>query len=180
MDIEKQIQIRSTTRVLQLITAALVAGLLTFAGFVLFFNDDKQQYDEGSLPVITIIASCIAMMAIVAAKLVPSLVQRHTRRNIIEGNRINNNVSGEQATAMGDLKLVAGSYLTTKIVGLAILEGASFMNLMAYWLEQEAISLILVTGLLLTMLFKFPSTWQVGTWIKDELKMIVASRALRD
>ncbi|MEM8946898.1 MAG: hypothetical protein AAGD11_17115 [Planctomycetota bacterium] len=173
-------QIQGTARTAQIIITALVMGILGFAVFVLFLGSDTPQDESDSIRVVTVVAACFAIISIVLAKIVPPVVQRNMRRNILEGNRIKNNISAERAAAMGDVKLVAQSFLTTQIISAALPEGAAFMNLVAFMLEQQIISLVIVAALVTTMFFKFPSATKTESWIEGELQLIEAVRPLRE
>lgn len=180
MDGLQKEQILGAARIMQIIMTAMIMGVLFFAAIVLLIGGEAPENEDGGIFVITVIAVCFAMVALVAARLVPPIIQRNMRRNIIDGAQINNNISAEQAAKMGDTKLLTINYQTTMIVGAAILEGAAFMNLAAYMLERQTVGLFVAATMVTAMFFKFPTVMQAENWIADELEIIKASRQLRD
>ncbi len=60
-----------------------------------------------------------------------------------------------------------GLYQTRLIVGLGLLEGAAFFNLIAYLLEGHWWSYLVVAALLTWMLASFPTRDRLRRWIDD-------------
>ena len=56
------------------------------------------------------------------------------------------------------------------IVGLALLEGAAFFNIIAYMIAGHIWSLGIVAGLVVIMLLSFPTRGRVAFWIEDRMQ----------
>ena len=65
---------------------------------------------------------------------------------------------------------ICGVYRGQLIVGLALLEGAAFFNLIALLLEKSIVSLAVVIVLLSFMAIKFPTRDKVSFWVQDKLR----------
>ena len=63
--------------------------------------------------------------------------------------------------------LLAGLYQTKMIVGMAVLEGAAFFNLVAYITEKQFWSYGVVAFLLGVMAISFPSQGQFESWAEE-------------
>jgi len=180
MDSQQEEQIRAVTLTSQLIVTALVLGLLGFACLAIYMGMDAGNEDEENQYITTMIAAAFTAVAFFAASLVPRFVRKSMRQTILGNGRFNNNISAQRAVEMGPVKLLTISYLTSTIAGMAILESAAFMNLVAYLFEQQLLSLLCAALLIVTILSKFPTRSSVENWIRTELKTIDDLRSLDD
>ncbi len=76
----------------------------------------------------------------------------------------------DKAYAINESDALAGLYQTTTIVAAAFLEGAAFMNVVAFLLEGNPISLGLAIGLAMGILAMFPSGQRIATWVEMQLR----------
>ena len=145
------IQPESVGRISQIIAGALIAGVLMFAGvaFVIAKGDGPQ------FPMISLMAVGFAGVATVMRFIVPTI--------IVNGGKAQLKLApdNEKRTQL------AGLYQTKMIVGMAVLEGAAFFNLVAYIQEKQFWSYGVVAFLLGVMAISFPSQGQFESWAEE-------------
>ncbi len=155
--------INGAVTVLRIITLAMVAGVVTFGIFVYFSQIAIQQPPEvdgaqganaehaEKLPLLSYVAAGATFVAFVMHFVIPGIV-------------------GQQGlkTVDGDLKRQVGVYQTKTLVALAILEGAAFLNIVAFMQEHQLWSLALVAGLVFWMLARFPNRGMIENWIEPQ------------
>lgn len=133
-----------TVRVLQIITVSLVAGVLLFGGIAVFGLGALDGPPEGF--VVSAVGAVVAGGAFVLHLIIPAAIARQAGT----------------APAWG----LYGMYLTKTIVGLAILEGAAFLNIIATIIEHNGWSLAIAGGLVFWMLALFPTKTRVAHWVE--------------
>ena len=172
--------LKQVTRTCQIIVGALALGVIVFAGVVL--AQEVQPPEQDKTEVLTIVGVIFALVAIVLAVLVPKMVVFSMRRLVLEGKPI---LLPKQSRPiplpeeLGEAGPLAIVYQTQLIVGAAILEGAAFMNLVAYMLGQQTMNLGLAALLLIALFFKFPTLDRVEQWVEGQLKVIEEMRSFR-
>ena len=163
-------------RTIQIIAFALIMGVVVF-GLVLLLGGIGAQEPEET-PIVSIIAAVFALVSVVAAPLVSKMVASGMRRSIFAGKEINAGGSKLIPESVGEVGVLAGVYQTQQIIGRAILEGAAFMNLMAYMMEHQTMSLVFAVFLLIAMFFNFPTREKLENWIHKEMTTIEQLRSL--
>jgi hypothetical protein len=108
-----------------------------------------KQPEAGEL--LSLLAAFFAAVAIVVRQVVLGLMS---------GRAIPHN---NEPTVPASLRL----FQTRMIVGLALLEGAAFFNLVAFMTEGHWWTLIVVAVLLVWMLASFPTHGRLKQWIED-------------
>ncbi|NOY40548.1 MAG: hypothetical protein GXP26_01750 [Planctomycetes bacterium] len=170
--------VNKVTLMLQIITVAMATGVLVFAGVVmLLFQDDGQQ-DKDFQPLITYVAAAFGIVALLSATVVPRLMDANTRKNFLAGNlpQMKNQMPPAET---GEVGLLVAMYQVRLIVGVAILEGAAFFNVIANMLEGQAISLAMVALLLVAIFFNFPTRSSIENWIAMQCRTIEELRSLQ-
>ena len=166
--------IASTVRVGQIITFALVQGVIVVAAvmtYLAFGNREVDQQladaqdaadffampssaDDWLLPALGI---AVAVGAAVVALVVPNLMRRS---GIIDfratGTSLDVPVDPKQSLPWPASKLM-GTYLTSKIVGEAVLEGAAMLNLVLLMLDQSVLHYVPIAALLAGIALQFPT-----------------------
>jgi hypothetical protein len=153
-DIEPIItEIGVQTKLLQIIHAALVGGVLIFFGFQLV-NNPKFSELPNALPLVPLV---IALSGTVFSFIVPKVVTQSAL------TQLNTN----EPKATGELFKV---YQVSHIIGMAMLEGAVFLVCIALsgvfgevprWFLGVPIVLIVI------MLLRFPRKIAIAEWIAD-------------
>lgn len=182
MDAKQREHVGRVVMVSRIIVFSLVMGVMVFAAVAIFLGADKQaEAPQGALGNLqTTLAAGMALVALVASGLVPRLISKRVRESLAAGDTSGlNPMAAQTMEELGEVGTLAAVYQTTLIVGVAILEGAAFYNLVAYILEHQTTSLLFTALLLVAMFFKFPSQARVETWIADEQKNIDELRSLQ-
>lgn len=138
-------------RICQIIASALMAGVMIFAGVAFFI----AKGDGPQLPMLSLMAVGFAGVATVMRFVVPMVIVNGGKRQL-------NQSSGDEQRS-----LLAGLYQTKMIVGMAVLEGAAFFNLVAYITEKQFWSYGVVAFLLGVMAISFPSQGQFESWAEE-------------
>jgi hypothetical protein len=101
---------------------------------------------------LSLIAAVFAMAMLAAHVVVPSLVARPAKPQRAEDDGAG----------------LCGIYQTRMIIGLALLEGAAFFNLVACLVEHNWWSLVIAGCLVVWMLALFPTRTRVEQWIENQ------------
>ena len=149
-------------RVLQIVSLALMQGILIVGAIVIWMNLENEPADK---PVMVWIGLVIAAMAVVVRTIVGNFLRTGSR------NAIDRTVWDELSSQKQDEQLI-GSMQAGQIIELAILEGAAFLNLVFYLLEKQTISLFVVGGLLGLMAVAFPTGAKVDHWVDSQKQLI--------
>lgn len=161
---------------MRIISAALISGVVVFLVVVLFVI--KSDPVQGT-PLITYLGLGVGALALVSAFILPGLVGSGVKQALIEGKRVDLPAQFKVADEVGFVGNLLFLYQTRLIISYAILEGAAFLNLVAFMLEWQQVSLVMVGLLLGAMLAKFPTLGKVGSWLADEARIINELRSLR-
>lgn len=135
-----------SVRMLQIITGSLVLGVVLMA-LIAVFAIGALENPQGSL--LSSLGVGFAALAFVMHLVVPAVV-----------------ANGQLASA--DRNRLYGMYLQKTILGLAILEGAAFINLVALMVEHNWWSLAIAGGLVFWMLAMFPTSTRVDHWVETQ------------
>jgi hypothetical protein len=134
---------------MQIIAAALPGGVLMF-GLIVVVLGAATQPPAGTT--LSLIAAVFAMAMLAAHVVVPTLVGRPT----------------EPRRTEDDGAALCGVYQIRMIIGLALLEGAAFFNLVACLVEHNWWSLAIAGCLVVWMLALFPTRTRVEQWIENQ------------
>lgn len=140
-------QQQPTIKMMQIIAASLVVGVVAFALIAVFVVGALDEPPESML--ISAIAAGFAAVVFVLHLVIPPLV-----------------ISQQARAARGEQ--LYGVYLTKMILGLALLEGAAFFNIVAALIEHNWWSLAIAGGLAFWMLALFPTRTRVDHWIETQ------------
>jgi hypothetical protein len=149
-------------RTMQIIAGALISGVLIFMGVVLVVT----QGNIGGIPnarLMTMIAGGFGFLMIVNHFVIPRIVSGAQLKQLA--------ISGIlQQEEQVRVERMCAVYQTQLIIGMALLEGAAFFNLIAMMIEKSAVSLGVVSLLLGLMVVKFPTRIKVSWWIQERLR----------
>jgi hypothetical protein len=160
---EQRESLTPAVRAMQIIAGALVMGVLAAGVVFIFMTFGKKQPIPN--PFLTYLAAGWGAIAIVLSFVVPGVMGGNMRRN----SNASPPLSSGNVPPVGPL---VGRYQTLLIIRLAMLEGAAFFAIFAYFLEANLISLGVAGVLLLVMLASFPTVSRVENWIEDEVRLI--------
>lgn len=166
-------------RVMQIIAAALLVGVLIFLGVVLFLvqiqNNGAGAAPPGNMLLLSLLA--VAFFAIQAplSFIIPRFQTQTALRQIASGAW--KSPPGASTTDFGtDASRLLAVRQTSMIVGLALLEGVAFFACIAYLLEAQPWVLIIILACVGLMLVSFPTEGRVRSWLSwqvdrlDELR----------
>jgi len=178
-----QEEIKPQMMVMIIIHLALMLGAGAYAVFVLWTILGKDQAANiqplnTMLVLIVLVAMCAVMSFVI-----PSVMLASLRRNVTWKNDPANPLPENQSqqpssdTYVADTpaKALMGATMTTRIVGLAMLEGPMFLcsflasKYSPWWLVGSAI-------LFLLMAMRFPLSRPLAEWVADKEKQLLASQ----
>jgi len=149
-------------RIMQIIAAALMMGVLALLFVVLLVT----RGDIGGMQnadLITMIAGGSGFLMIVNHLVIPGIITRAQLKQAAASGIL-------QKEEQAKIEHFCAIYQTQMIIGLALLEGAAFFNLIALMVEKSVASLGVVILLLSLMLLKFPTRDKVSFWVQDKLR----------
>ena len=138
-------------RTMQIIAGALIAGVLLFALISVVAIGALSQDSSGT--VVSLVGVFLAVAALVMHRVVPSAIEQQARQG---------------ASRRLSVDQLAGLFRTRLIVGLAILEGAAMLNVVALIIEHNWWSLGITGLLVFWMLAAFPTRTRVDHWIETQ------------
>jgi hypothetical protein len=165
-------KLRPNVLTLRIIVAALATGVLVFAAVAMVIRaGGNMQPRAANLELITIMAIAWTPVGLILSRLVPALMSKTARANIVSGAGL--------AASNSQFDLLTNQYLTNSIIAAALLEGAAFFNLVGYLLEGHPATLGLGIGLALVILSLFPSAPRMTHWIEQQARIIAEEKSLR-
>ena len=123
---------QQVVRVLQIIHLAMTGGVVVFAAVAVFL---KNPVAMGAPGVVTLVLCAVAASNAGMALVVPGILQRQLHSGPHAGDD------------QPDETSLAAAYQTQRLVAAALLEGGAFCGVIAYFLEQHVVGLV-VAGVL--------------------------------
>lgn len=150
-------------RVMFIIWLALIMGVVTFGIIIGIIGQEEAAGDD--LPIMTYMGFGMAALMLVLSTFVPNLVGRNLFRQTMEKVKAEGNQDEEE---------ILGTYYqiftTRMIIGLALLEGAAMLNLVAFMVENQILSFVPVGILLLVMIASIPTKSKLDGWIRYQME----------
>lgn len=149
-------------RTSQIIVLALCSGILFFGILAVVINGlPVEIFRSGA--VVSLVMAVFGLSMLITRFIVPGAMAAQAWRQIVEQE------DGSTADMLGsladDAPRINQAFLTTTIVGSAILEGGALGNLVAYLAEGQLYSLVLAGVLLLGILAGFPTRNTYDNWL---------------
>lgn len=139
-------------RAMQAIVGALVSGIVMFALLVLVL---EMREPTGGM-ILSLIALALGLICLMLGVVIPQTIG------------VGGSVSG------------VGIYQTRLIISCGLLEGAAFLNLVAYWLELQLFSIGFAALMLLFILWQFPTVDRVLEWLNRQEELAGENRGQND
>ena len=166
------------TRTLQIVCGGLMAGCLLFMAIALGLTLSGVMPPLGTAPVLTYVGAAISAFFLLARAAVPSVITTQARRALAHGNLdklpvLGGNFQPHLASLVeraGDTGRLAAVYGSQAIVGMALLEGCCFMNLIFFVLEHNPLSLGIALAILGLMAIHFPTHERMVGWIDNHVR----------
>ena len=164
------LSVKQTLLVTRIITFALIQGVLAFAAVAWFQHQDKAA----TPPLVAWLALGSSVISLILALFVPSVIVQFRQRRFIADLR---NPQQSPPTATDLTNRIQQSLLVTfqtqTIIAQALLEGAAFFNVMAYFLEHHVWSLGVAGVLVLAIGLHFPREESLRNWLDDQSRLIL-------
>lgn len=159
-------------RVMQIIKAALILGVVGFAAFVIFLAPRPQAVN----PDMVWLMAGFGGLMIFLRMLLPSLISRNFLHKIVAGTWQPTNA--EMPMLVTDEGKLLMLYQMRMIFGSALLEGGAFANLFACMTTGHVVSWIISGILVLGLSIDFPIQISVEQWIDSKLAWINDERRI--
>lgn len=142
---------------MRIIWLAMLAGTIAFALIVTLILAGQPV----AKPVISYVAIGFSVLAILASNIVPQVVGNHLATQVL----VDADLTPPAEQLVGRLAAV---YLQKLIIGLAILEGAAFLTLVAYHLERQSVALSASGALIFLLALRMPMQSRVADWCRRQ------------
>ena len=148
---QSQVTPESVGRTSQIIAMSFIIGLVTLMVVTGSIRKDPPKDDS----LLALLAAVVAGTNLIARLIVPTIIVNRAKAGL------------KDASDADLMKQLAALYQTKMIVGMAVLEGAAFFNLVAYFLERHIWSYGVVAFLVGVMAISFPSQGQFESWAEE-------------
>ena len=152
-------RIVQVVRIMQIIAVALLFGMLSFLGIVLFLRFSGNPAPAPSLPIVSLVSLAMLLTTTPVAFVLPGVLTRNGVRQI----------AAQQNPDPGQL---LGLRQTTFILGLALMEGTGFTALVAMLLEFHPIAIAVLAVAFVLMVVQFPTVARVRSWLERQQAML--------
>lgn len=172
MELNDETIIRRTTRIVQIITASLILGMVIFVVITVIVKVDNA----GTHPMLTYLALGAFSMELVMAIVVPRVITRSNVQKIAEGKwqpPPNLQSYPQLSTDRGKLLFI---FQTKHIITCALLEGAGFFGCIAYMVENDALALGVAVAVIVLMAAAFPTIGRVRNWLEVQERYMETRR----
>lgn len=169
-------------RTLQIIAAALPAGVIVFMAITLKIvlgNAAPAPAPRGGTPIITLLAGLFLLVGLVLGALIPRVVTRKGLREILAGTwkPPQESPAGAYDTVVAKIMLLRQ---TSLIITLALAEAPAFFALIAFMIEQQWAAIGVAVFALTVMFVNFPTQYRVRTWLEAQARELGELRQLQD
>ena len=165
----KQDQISALTnqiRNAQIIMAALILGVLGFAGVMIAivpFQDLNQK-----ISILVLVGLFVAVPAIGMSIVLPRVTGQGAAKTTADRLKHKNKTVDDPATILE----CANQFQIVTIMRGALLEGVCFLNVIVFFVDHSLVSLSVVGALVLLMAVSFPTTSRAIEWIENQLERV--------
>lgn len=179
-------QLGESIRVLQVIVGALAGSCVAIgatAVIALSIRDGGPPVEGPQ--VLTYIALGGVIVAFALAALVTQAIAASARKRLISGQRPRphpqRRIPWQHADFLaqfGDQAHLGGIYFTKTIVAAAILEGAAYLGLGAFYVTRNPLAVAATVVAVIGILLLFPTVSRCESWIEQQLRRVDEHRQL--
>jgi hypothetical protein len=168
-------------RVMRIILLALVLGCVIFLIVVVSIRL-SQNLQNNSAPLLTYMGIGFGLLMFVVSLIAPRVMVATARKQIAKGTWPSAAAEArypgavEKLHGTSDVGQLCALYQTQLIIGAAMLEGATFFNLIAYLQEGDPTSLVAAGLLLAAMLRLFPTRGGVENFLIEQGELLRQER----
>jgi hypothetical protein len=172
---------------LRIIVVALATGVVAFAVTAIVIRVQQAVAPANdTAELLTTLGIVAAPVAFLLSRFVPGLIVATSRRQIASGQYGSpaesnpHQTGGPQSSLrqLGDDGKLFTVYQTKTIISAALLEGAAFLNIVAYLLGGSPIALGLGLLLALAIVALFPRNSRVVEWIEGQRRLMAEEKLL--
>ncbi len=177
LDLDAQADVQ--VRLCKIIAGALIGGVTMFLAMVVSLRVGGGKGFLAAEPwniappraIISLIGLAMAAMMMTMAPIVARLVTASLRAKMVAGKPVDPQATG--TGRQGELRLL---YQMRMIIVLAMIEGATFFNLIAFLLEGKLPNLIAALVLIALMVVRFPTRGSVEAFVDDQSDFVQQGR----
>jgi hypothetical protein len=163
----------------QILNGALVAGPLIFLGIALFVRASGKDGLIAAAPFDTrspllLVAIALAVANVLLAWFLPPRVVAAQRRLIGKDGGVAA-PAGAAVPNTKDGRLMA-AWTTSRIIALALIEGAAFFATIVFMMEGSALALVAALALLVAMAIRFPTATTLEAWLDQQHELMQQDR----
>jgi hypothetical protein len=158
-------------RTIQIIVAALSAGVITFLAIVFFIRPPDQSSFQapGEGVILMWVGLVLGLLLIGLRFVIPNVIERSALASATDRARYAMTTGDE--TSNGGVELALFSVFQTRtIVAGSLLEGAAFLNVTMYLIEGHAISIFMAVVCIAGIVLAFPTASSVAAWMEPHLR----------
>lgn len=141
---------RADARGMLVIGGGLLMGCVFFGALTLFINGFSKEVYEGA-GILSYMGVGMGCIMFVNSFVIPMMIGRK------QG---------------GSLDEWIGIFRSKMIVGMSLCEGASFFNLIAYFIDQQLMSLGMVLLLMVRLVSQIPTAGGLESWVTDRMRSV--------
>ncbi len=176
-------EVPSRLRTMQIIAFAILSGVGFFVVVAVYLvgvqNGGRGLAVRGHTPILSLLAIVFLSVAAVVSFILPQAFMRSQLRRMAAGTwrpSLSTRGGAVPTTEAGQLLQVRQTAL---ILGLAIIEGASFFAAIAYLMEGQWWALVLAVIGICLMLARFPTEGGVRNWLEEQSNALAGMRQER-
>jgi hypothetical protein len=158
---------------MRILVIALALGVLSFLAVAVIVRVENPNLQASRTGFLTYGALGIAALLVLVQATVPALIATGLRWQLAAGKWP---APGAASTPADDFGKLCALYQTRLLLGAAMLEGGSFLLLIAYLMEGDVVALVGAGILLVLLLAKFPLRSAVEGWLADQQEMLRQER----
>jgi hypothetical protein len=162
-------------RTMRLVVVALCVGVVSLAGVMIWLRDAAPLPPPPGVPLLTFVGLGLAAVLAVGSVALPLVLQASWRRGLRQQPGAAP-IDRRTGRALGPEEVWWVRYQTRLIVQAALLEGATFFQLIAYRIEGLPVSLGVAAGLSLCLLMLFPTRAGVERWVAAQRDLVEQGR----
>ena len=152
----------ASVRTMQIIVVALMMGVLSCL-LVVLLTTKGNVLGLNKPTLMTLIAAGFGFLMIVNHFVIPGIISKAQLKQTASNELPEGGEESKQ-------QHVVAIFQTQLIIGMALLEGAAFFNLVELMIDKSGFSLGIVILLMSLMLMKFPTRDKVSFWVQDRMR----------
>ncbi len=141
---------RTDARGMQVVGGALLMGCVFFGALTLFTNGIGEEVYEGA-GILTHLGVGVGCFMLVGSFVIPMMIGRRQRESLDDW---------------------IGVFRSKMTVGMALCEGGAFFNFIAYFIDQQLMSLGVAVLLMVRLVSQMPTASGLESWVSDRMRSV--------